>query len=94
MKVSYEYICLLRFLKSNPSKGINISHSKYFSLKAYVDVDWAKCLISRRSITGYTIFLANSLISWRRKEQETVSCSSIEYEYRALGLIFVKLCGF
>lgn len=78
---------LLRYLKLNPGKGVFISKGDSLNLKAYVDADWGKCLSSRRSVTGYCIFLGNSLISWKSKKQDTVSKSSTESEYRALGVV-------
>ena len=60
-------------------------------LVAYSDVDWAGCLDTRRSTSGYSIYLGNNLVSWSAKKQPTVSRSSCESEYRALATTAAKL---
>lgn len=80
-------IRVLRYLKHSPGKGINIKKSENLNLSAYVDADWGKCLSTRRSVSGYCLFLGDSLISWKSKKQATVSRSSTEAEYRALASV-------
>ncbi|KAL6320644.1 hypothetical protein AAG906_008644 [Vitis piasezkii] len=64
---------VLRYLKNSPGQGLFFPSQNDLSLRAFSDSDWAGCPISRRSTTGYCVFLGSSLISWRTKRQKTVS---------------------
>ncbi|XP_021834130.1 uncharacterized protein LOC110773931 [Prunus avium] len=77
---------ILRYLKGTLGHGLSLYCSANPSLLiAYSDADWAGCPDTRRSTTGYCIFLGPNLISWSAKKQRTVSRSSAEAEYRALA---------
>nr|GEZ91703.1 retrovirus-related Pol polyprotein from transposon TNT 1-94 [Tanacetum cinerariifolium] len=45
-----------------------------------------RCPLTRRSLTGWLVYLGDSTISWKTKKQHTVSCSSAEVEYRSMAL--------
>ncbi|XP_019150225.1 PREDICTED: uncharacterized protein LOC109147043 [Ipomoea nil] len=82
---------VLRYIKGSPGKGLFYPAATAPSLKAFSDSDWASCPETRKSVTGFCIFLGNSLVSWRSKKQPTVSVSSSEAKYRALATTACEL---
>ncbi|XP_074304680.1 uncharacterized protein LOC141639457 [Silene latifolia] len=76
---------LLRYLKGSVNASLFYSSTASLSLQAYSDADWGSCASSCRSLSGYCIFLGNSLVSWKTKKQLTVSKSSAEAEYRSMS---------
>ena len=75
-------IHLLKYLRGTTSKGIKFSGSK-FDLHVFSDADWAGDILTRRSTTGYIVFLCAGAIAWQSKLQTTVATSSMESEYMA-----------
>nr|GEV46439.1 ribonuclease H-like domain-containing protein [Tanacetum cinerariifolium] len=65
--------------------GLHLFSSSTTNLVAYSDADWAGCPTTRRSTSGYCVFLGNNLLSWSSKRQSTLSRSSAEAEYRVVA---------
>ncbi|GJS81249.1 ribonuclease H-like domain-containing protein [Tanacetum coccineum] len=43
---------------------------------AFSDSDWAKCPVTRKSVSGYCVLINDNLVSWKSKRQATLSKSS------------------
>nr|GEY16511.1 ribonuclease H-like domain-containing protein [Tanacetum cinerariifolium] len=77
---------LLKYLKLAPGNGIQfLKRHNGFNNTSFSDSDWAKSPITRRSIFGYCVFVNGYLISWKSKNQATLSKSSAEAEYRSMA---------
>ena len=80
-------MCILRYLKNAPRKGIlftkNIDHQ---SIEVYTDVDWAGAVDDRRLTFGYFTFVGGNLVTWKSKKQNVVARSSAEAEFRGMTL--------
>lgn len=76
---------VLKYLRGTINLGIFYSASNDLALTAYCDADWGSCPFSAKSLTGYAIFLGDSLISWKTKKQKTTSKSTCEAEYRSMS---------
>jgi hypothetical protein len=88
----YNAACrVLRYLKANPGYGLLFPRNSEIQILGYADADWAGCVDTRKSTSGYCFFIGSSLISWKAKKQQTVARSSSEAEYRALASAVCEL---
>ncbi|XP_071727260.1 uncharacterized mitochondrial protein AtMg00810-like [Rutidosis leptorrhynchoides] len=83
---------ILRYIHGTIDHGIYLSKSPSRSLVAYTDADWAGCPDTRRSTSGYCVYLGDNLISWSSKRQPTLSRSSAEAEYRGVANVVSESC--
>ena len=76
---------ILSYICGTTDFGLSLHASPSTGIVAYSDADWAGCPDTRRSTSGYCVYLGSSLVSWSSKRQPTVSRSSAEAEYRAVA---------
>jgi hypothetical protein len=82
----------LRYLQGTLDYGLLLRRSASSELTVYTDADWAGCPDTRRSTSGYTVFLGTNLVSWSSKRENVVSRSSAEAEYRAMTNGVAEAC--
>ncbi|GJT44623.1 ribonuclease H-like domain-containing protein [Tanacetum coccineum] len=81
---------ILRYVQGTLDLGLHLYASSTTSLVGYTDADWAGCPSTRRSTSGYCVFLGDNLLSWSAKRQHTLSRSSAEAEYRGVANVVAE----
>ena len=76
---------VLRYLKGSKELGLQYMKSSDPTniLWGYVDSDWAGCLDTRKSTSGYVLMFNGCAVSWKSKRQSVVALSSAEAEFIA-----------
>jgi hypothetical protein len=82
---------ILRYLVATPCFGIWYPKGSTFDLIGYSNYDYAGCKVDRKSTSGTCQFLGRSLVSWSSKKQTSVSLSTAEAEYVAVGQCCAQL---
>jgi hypothetical protein len=83
---------ILRYVRGTAGYALHLQRSSTLDLVVYSDADWAGCPDTRRSTSGYAVFLGDALVSWSSKRQPTVSRSSAEAEYRSVANAVAESC--
>ena len=52
-----------QYVKSIVGQGLFFSSASSVELKTFVDSDWAACPNTRQSVSGFCIYIGNSLVS-------------------------------
>ncbi|WOH09590.1 hypothetical protein DCAR_0729048 [Daucus carota subsp. sativus] len=83
---------IIRYVQGTLDQGLHLYPSSVSSLVSYTDADWGGCPDTRRSTSGYCVFLGDNLLSWSSKRQPTLSLSSAEAEYRGMAKVVSESC--
>jgi hypothetical protein len=82
---------IVLFLKGTKSRCLPLGGVDNLNLNSYCDNDWGGDIDTRRSQSGYVIFLGNVPIKWSSKLQTLVATSTTEAEYIALATLIQEL---
>ncbi|GKA21853.1 ribonuclease H-like domain-containing protein [Tanacetum coccineum] len=81
---------ILRYVRGTVDFGLKLYVSATTSLVGYTDADWACCLSTRRSTSGYCVFLGDNILPWSAKRQHTIFRSSAEAEYQGVANVVAE----
>lgn len=86
---------ILRFLKGSTEKGIHFTTEGDKVLRGFCDSDFAGDPDTRRSTSGFVIWLNGGPVTWSSRKQSVVALSSTEAEFIAAAecckeLLFVR----
>ncbi|GJX56877.1 ribonuclease H-like domain-containing protein [Tanacetum coccineum] len=83
---------ILRYVRGTLDYGLQLFSFYTIDFVSYSDADWAGCLTTRRSTSGYCVFLGNNLLSWSSKRKPMLSHSSAGAEYRGVANAAAETC--
>jgi hypothetical protein len=78
------------YVKGTLSYDLHIGTGPLQFLTTYTHADWAGGPDSRRSTSGYYVYLGDNLVFWSSKCQTIVSRSSAELEYHVVSHVIAE----
>ncbi|GJU35364.1 ribonuclease H-like domain-containing protein [Tanacetum coccineum] len=81
---------IMRYVQGTLELSLQLYAFATTSLVGYIDADCVGCPSTRRSTSGYCMFLCDNLLSWSAKRQHTISRSSAEAEYRGVANVVAE----
>ena len=82
---------IIKYVKTTTEFGVWYSKDTNDVLAGYFDVDWAEKADDRKSTSGGCFYVGNNLVSWMSKKQNSISLSTAEAEYIAVGSCCTQL---
>ena len=75
---------VVRYVGHTAHRGITYGGTDA-PVEFFCDANFATCLDTRRSVTGYVVVMYGGAVSWASKKQATTAASTQEAEYQACG---------
>ena len=74
---------VMRYLQGTKDYMLTYRRSDQLEVTGYSDADFANCLDSRKSTSGFVFMLAGGAISWKSAKQSLIASSTMEAEFVA-----------
>ncbi|XP_059277827.1 secreted RxLR effector protein 161-like [Lycium ferocissimum] len=74
---------VIRYLQRTKDYMLTYRKSDHLEIVGYSDSNFARCLDSRRSISGYVFMLVGGVISWKSVKKTLIASSAMEAEFIA-----------
>ena len=75
---------IIRYINGTRDHGIIYRPGSSMEIRSSVDADWAGCKATRKSTSGWVIFLAGGPVLWKSSKQSIIARSVFESELTAL----------
>jgi hypothetical protein len=82
---------IMRYQVFTPNLGLRHPKGSHFELLGYLDADYARCKVDRKSTSGTCQFVGRSLVSLFSKKQNFIALSTTEVEYVIAGSCCAQL---
>nr|GFB12385.1 ribonuclease H-like domain-containing protein [Tanacetum cinerariifolium] len=82
---------ILRYVRGTLDHGHQPHVSFASQLTVFTDADWVGCPVTRRSTSGYCVFIGDNLLSWSAKRHVTLSRSSAEAKYHDVENVVAEI---
>ncbi|KAL0442104.1 UNVERIFIED_CONTAM: Retrovirus-related Pol polyprotein from transposon TNT 1-94 [Sesamum radiatum] len=72
---------VMRYLRGTKDYMLMYRRTENLEVVGYSDSDFASCVDSRKSTSGYIFMIASGAVSWRRAKQTLITTSTMEAEF-------------
>jgi hypothetical protein len=72
---------VLSYLKGTMDYGLDYVRGDGFRLIGYIDSNWERCVIDKKSTLGCFFGLSSAVVSWFSRKKKSVALSYVEVEY-------------
>ena len=82
---------IIKYLNKTINYGIWYPKDSNVSLVGYTDDDWAEDSNDKKTTSGGCFYMGTNLVAWVSKKQSSISLSTVEAEYIAIGSCCTQL---